>query len=406
MNDKWQLITLGEVCDIGAGNSAPQIKELFDGGENLFFRTSDVGKIRFGVIKDSADKLNASGIRKLHLHKKGTLLFPKSGASTFLNHRVLMGRDGYVSSHLATLKANNNILDDEYLLYFSSTIDSRTLMQDQNYPSLRLSDIQSINILLPPLSEQKKIVKLLNQVFDGAEKAKENAEKNLQNARELFKSYLNNIFAKSKNNWEEKKLGAICEVITKGTTPTSINHYFVNEGINFIKVESIGLNGIFIPNKFAHITENCQAVLKRSQLQKGDILFSIAGALGRVAVVTDNILPANTNQALCIIRLGKSNDISAEFVSKILGTGLVLEQIEKCRGGVAQQNLSLAQVSNFRIPLPPISEQKQIVAKLDAFSTQTMKFEAIYLQKITDLEELKKSILHKAFNGELTGTKQ
>src|SRR3989339_1911992 len=194
MSRSWPRAKIGEVCDVSAGNSAPQEKKLFAGGEYPFFRTSDIGRIRFGDISISADKLNKTGIKNLHLYEKGTLLFPKSGASTFLNHRVLMATDGYVSSHLATLKAKKKILDDRFLLYFTLTVDSRNLMQDQNYPSLRLSDIQDIEIPIPPLLVQKRIVAILDKTFESIKQAKENAEKNLENANEIFESYLQSFF--------------------------------------------------------------------------------------------------------------------------------------------------------------------------------------------------------------------
>lgn len=168
-----------------------------------------------------------------------------------------------------------------------------------------------------------------------------------------------------KKGWPVTRLGDLTDLVTKGTTPTSIGHEFVEQGINFIKVESITATGQFIEEKFAHITPSCHADLRRSQLQTGDILFSIAGALGRTGFVTDNILPANTNQALAIIRLKRDVGLSPRFVLKALETGVVLEQIEKFKGGVAQQNLSLAQVRDFQIAAPPLEEQKRIVAKLD-----------------------------------------
>jgi type I restriction enzyme S subunit len=157
----------------------------------------------------------------------------------------------------------------------------------------------------------------------------------------------------------------LTDLVTKGTTPTSIGHAFVEDGINFVKVESITTTGQFIEEKFAHITPACHAVLGRSQLQAGDILFSIAGALGRTGFVTDDILPANTNQALAIIRLKRDVGLLPKFVLKALETGVVLEQIEKFKGGVAQQNLSLAQVRDFQIALPPLAEQQRIVGLLD-----------------------------------------
>jgi type I restriction enzyme, S subunit len=167
------------------------------------------------------------------------------------------------------------------------------------------------------------------------------------------------------NGWPIKKLGDLSDLVTKGTTPTSIGYEFVQDGINFVKVESISTTGQFISDKLAHITPECHAALKRSQIEAGDILFSIAGALGRAVFATDDILPANTNQALAIIRLKQNNNVSRKFVLKALETGIVLEQIEKFKGGVAQQNLSLAQVRDFQIPIPPLPEQQRIVDILD-----------------------------------------
>lgn len=165
--------------------------------------------------------------------------------------------------------------------------------------------------------------------------------------------------------WPTTTLGEITEVITKGTTPTSIGFDFVDRGINFVKVESIDLKGHFVRDKFAYIDENCHAALRRSQLAEGDILYSIAGALGRTARITADVLPANTNQALAIVRLKKSGNILPEFVLYALSPSLVRDQIEKQRGGVAQQNLSLSQLAGFRIPLPSLLEQQRTVAILD-----------------------------------------
>ena len=165
--------------------------------------------------------------------------------------------------------------------------------------------------------------------------------------------------------WQTRRLGDLAELITKGTTPTSIGHAFVSAGVTFVKVESLSQGGQFIASRLAYVTEDCHAALRRSQLKAGDILFSIAGALGRTAMVTEEILPANTNQALALIRLRRSKDVLPEFVLKALATGLVLEQVEKSRGGVAQQNLSLAQVGAMTIPIPPLADQRRIVAILD-----------------------------------------
>ena len=162
------------------------------------------------------------------------------------------------------------------------------------------------------------------------------------------------------------KLGDLCHVITKGTTPTSVGFKFENDGVNFVKVESLTSNNGFIPAKFAKISSECNESLKRSQLQKRDILFSIAGALGRTAIVTEDILPANTNQALAIIRLKPNIEIDTRYLLYTLNSDTTKEQSERNKGGVAQQNLSLTQLKNYDVYLPPLPEQERIVAKLDA----------------------------------------
>jgi type I restriction enzyme, S subunit len=198
-------------------------------------------------------------------------------------------------------------------------------------------------------------------------------------------------------SWEYVKLGSLVELITKGTTPTSVGFNFVDNGINFIKIESIALNGKFIPSKFAKINSECNSSLKRSQLKAGDILFSIAGALGRTAIVTNDILPANTNQALAIIRLQDERIINKEFLVRVLASESIFNQVAEMKGGVAQQNLSLSQIKDFLIPLPPLSTQQKIVAKLDAVFAEIDKATAAAESNAKNAESLFQSYLRKVF---------
>src|SRR3989339_544193 len=208
----WQTKKLGEVCDIGAGNSAPQKREYFIDGIYPFFRTSDIGQVHIGRITKSSDYLNDKGIKGLKLFNKGTILLPKSGASTFLNHRVVLGIDGYVSSHLATIKTDEKVLNNNYLFYFLQEVKAQDLIQDHKYPSLNLPVIGNIEISYPEsIPEQHRIVKILDEVFEKTTKAKENAEKNLNNSKELFESYLQSVFANPGKDWEEKTLGEVLQ---------------------------------------------------------------------------------------------------------------------------------------------------------------------------------------------------
>ena len=160
------------------------------------------------------------------------------------------------------------------------------------------------------------------------------------------------------------KLSEIAEVITKGTTPTTLGYEFQPSGVNFLKIECFDENGLFIKEKVTHISEECNEKLKRSQLKKGDILFSIAGAIGRVAIVTDEMLPANTNQALAIIRIA-NDEFYLPYIKLILTSPIIKEQFERKKQGVAQLNLSLKDIGELEIPFITIEKQKEIVCIFD-----------------------------------------
>jgi len=198
-------------------------------------------------------------------------------------------------------------------------------------------------------------------------------------------------------DWEVKKLENVCELITKGTTPTSIGFEFTSKGVNFIKVESLTESGEIIPTKLAYISEDCHRSLKRSQLKVDDILFSIAGALGRVGIVKNEIIPANTNQALAIIRLSKNSGVLVSFLAKYFSSNNVSNEISKLKGGVAQQNLSLGQLNNLPIPIPPLHEQKRIVAILDEAFVAISKAKANAEQNLKNTKELFESHLQLVF---------
>ena len=182
------------------------------------------------------------------------------------------------------------------------------------------------------------------------------------------------------------RLGDIATLITKGTTPTTIGFSFVDTGVNFVKIESISENGEFLSDKFAHITDECDNKLKRSQLEENDILFSIAGAIGRTAIVPRSILPANTNQALAIIRIPQ-NAFNLRFVLYALQSQAVEEQSEKQKQGVAQLNLSLKNIADILIPLVSSEKQDEIVRNLAAVDAAI----AIRKEQIRLIDQLVKS---------------
>ena len=196
------------------------------------------------------------------------------------------------------------------------------------------------------------------------------------------------------------RLGDIATLITKGTTPTSVGYNFTESGVNFVKIESIREDGTFIPEKFAHISDECNIKLKRSQLQENDILFSIAGAIGRTAVVTKECLPANTNQALAIIRIPQGV-IDYRFLLYALQSDAVMEQSDKQKQGVAQLNLSLQNINDFEIPFFTEKEQNEIVEVLSSVDDLLR----MRTQQLEQLDELVKSRFIELFGDPIANTK-
>lgn len=371
MNPNWQTKKLSEICKISAGNSAPQKKELFIGGKYPFFRTSDVGKIHIGNISESFDLLNEEGIKGLKLFNKGTILLPKSGASIFLNHRVILGIDGYVSSHLATIITDEKILNNSFLFYFLQEIKSQDLIQDNKYPSLNLPVIGGIETPFPSLPEQQRIVKTLDEAFEKIEKVKKIAEKNLQNSRELFESYLLNIDAK------KEPLGNLIDIKTgkldaNAATTNGIYPFFTCS------------REIFAIDKYAF---DCEAILLAGNNASGD--FNVKHYNGKF----------NAYQRTYVITVNNKNGVLYRYLYfQLLNS---LKEFKEKSVGANTRFLKIGMIRDMEISLPTLVEQKLIVKKLDKLSTETKKLETIYKQKLADLEELKKSILTKAFNGEL-----
>ncbi len=197
------------------------------------------------------------------------------------------------------------------------------------------------------------------------------------------------------------RLGDISAVITKGTTPTTVGYDFVDEGINFVKIESITESGNFLIERFAHITSECDKKLSRSQLQKNDLLFSIAGAIGRTAIVTEDILPANTNQALAIIRVPEGvADYS--YLKYALQSPAIVEQFEKRKQGVAQLNISLKDIGEFEIPICNTEEQRTIVNVMDKVSALISQRK----QQLAKLDELVKARFAEMFGDPVSNPKR
>jgi type I restriction enzyme S subunit len=195
------------------------------------------------------------------------------------------------------------------------------------------------------------------------------------------------------SRWKKFKLGDLTEIVTKGTTPSSIGGKFVEKGINFIKSEAVGHDGRIDKSTFVFIDEDMHQKLKRSQLAKDDILFSMAGIyLGKNALVTEDLLPANTNQALAIIRLNKKK-AKPKFIHYYLSQNSIVEFVNNMSGQSAQPNINFEEIKSIDILLPNLEDQKSIAEILNALDD---KIDLLHRQNKT-IEQLAETLFRQWF---------
>ena len=368
----WKTVKIGNVAEVKAGNSAPQDKSLFEGGTHPFVRTSDVGKIKIGTLTDSNDKLNEKGIAKLNPYKRGTILFPKSGASTFLNHRVKLNIDAYVSSHLATIKSKLEEVTDEYLWYFLQTIDAAQLVADSSYPSLNIKTIQSIPVPLPPLAEQQRIVAKLDAAFAEIDEASEKIIKARDPIAQLYINFLRNELRDSSYDWHTEELGNIAEnldsvrvPITKSNrTQGSIPYYGASGIVDYV-------DGYLFNEDLLLISEDGANLLMRTY----PIAFSVSGKTwvnnhAHVLKFADKEIQYWVEQYLNITNL-------SEFIT-----------------GMAQPKLNQKKLNSIPIPIP--SKKKRLRDLIETIKVLKMRADCLndtFIKKEAQLLKLKSAIL-------------
>ena len=203
-------------------------------------------------------------------------------------------------------------------------------------------------------------------------------------------------------NWVWVRLGAVAETISKGTTPKGGSAAYVDEGVNFLRVENLTSDGYISHSKITHITEEMhENYLKRSILKANDLLISIAGSLGKSAIVRECDLPINTNQAIAFVRLF-CNEVNVNYIRNTIESPLINSTLTKQTKVTSIPNLTLEIIKDCPIPLPPLFEQQRIVERIEELFEKLDEAKE-RLQEVADSFAVRKAaILHKAFTGELT----
>ncbi|HFX6247975.1 restriction endonuclease subunit S [Acinetobacter baumannii] len=396
----WVEKIISEIADVRGGKRLPKGYSLQE--ENNGFPYITVTDMENGTV--NLEKIRYVPLEAIDQIKRYRI----SVDEIYISVAGTLGLVGIIPQELnnANLTENADKLtnikcNQFYLLHYlnngslSKLIDSVSTIGAQ--PKLALYAIQGMPIFLPSLDEQTKIASFLSAVDEKINQLtqkhqllsqyKQGMMQKLFSQQLRFKADDGGEFAK----WEDSKLGELTTLITKGTTPSSLGEKYEESGINFIKIESLSSNGKFLLDKFAYIDENTHNKLARSKLEHDDILFSIAGVLGRVAIISRDYLPANTNQALAIIRL-KDKKIT-RYIYYFLNSDYVKKIIDAESVQLAQANFSLGQLANLDVLVPCLEEQTKIANFLSAID---QKIEVV-AQQIEQAKQWKKGLLQQMF---------
>ncbi len=389
MKKGWEIKKLGEVCHVIAGQS-PEGKYYNTNGNGLPFYQ---GKKEFGKIYIGEPTFWTTKTTK-EAEAEDILISVRApvGPVNIATQKICIGRG------LAAIRAGKSVNKDylfNFLLKNESELESNT---GAVFNSISKKQIENIEIPLPPLPEQQRIVSILDEAFAAIDKAKANAGQNLKNARELFESYLQGVFENRGEGWEEQKVKEI-GVTQTGTTPKTVEKENYGDFIPFIKpadVDFLGIGDIRYDNE--GLSE--VGLKKGRKMEIGSILMVCIGAtIGKVGFAEYEVSCNQQINSLTVRREFEPKFIYYAMTSKAFQEKVLLE------GRGAQATLPIINKSkweNLTILFPKSKSQQQtIVRQLDALRAETQKLETVYRQKIARLEELKKSILQKAFAGEL-----
>ena len=377
MKKGWEIKTIGDVCKVIAGQS-PEGKFYNDNGNGMPFYQ---GKKEYGEKYIGEPTTWTTKVTK-EAEANDILMSVRApvGPINFTTQKICIGRG------LAAIRASK-LIDKEFLFNFLLKHENEIVGNtDAVFNSINKAQIEAIEIPLPPLPEQQRIVAILDEAFAAIAKAKANAEQNLKNAKELFESYLQGVFENGKEKWEEKLLDEVCE-FRNGAA----HERHIDEDGKYILVNSkfISADG----EKFKR-TNSALA-----PLYVNDIAFVMSDVPNGKALAKCFLVDENDTYTLNQ-RIGAIKPIA--FVPEFLVYQLNRNKyLLSFNNGENQTNLRKGDILKCPLWVPAKEDQQAIVRQLDALRAETQKLEAVYQKKVADLEELKKSILQKAFAGEL-----
>lgn len=260
---------------------------------------------------------------------------------------------------------------------------------------------------LPSLAEQKRIVAVLDQAFAALDRARANAEANLCDAEELFKQSTSSIFGRASEGAEVTKLVSEIALQRKGSIRTGpfgsqLKHSeFVGEGIKVLGIDNAVQNR-FDFGKPRFITEEKYEGLKRYKVFPGDVIITIMGTCGRCAIIPDDIPLAINTKHLCCITLDEEQCLPEYLYRYFLLSPTARDYLQANAKGSVMDGLNMGIIKELPVELPEVEEQQEVCRGVAALEDETASIRKRYQEQLNDLDDLRQSILHKAFAGELT----
>jgi len=391
----WEIKKLGDVCEIERGGSPRPIDAFLTTDSNgvNWIKISDATASEKYIYK-TQEKIKPEGVKRSRMVYEGDFILSNSMS---FGRPYIMKTSGCI--HDGWLVLHQPTVNPDFLYYVlgSGLVYSQfdRLAAGSTVRNLNIGLAKSVEIPIPPLGEQKRIVGILDEAFAGIAIARANAGKNLQNARALFESHLNGVFTRRGEGWVEEHLRDISHINYGYTESANANKV----GPHFLRITDIQDNTVdWSTVPYCQIDSND---LPKYRLADGDIVFARTGATtGKSYLVNE---PPKAVFASYLIRVQlHSNDLLPQFLFLFLQTRLYWAIIRAGVSGSAQGGFNATKLGEIIIPFPKaLSQQRKIVAKLDALSAETRRLETIYQRKMAALDELKKSLLHRAFAGEL-----
>lgn len=387
--EKWDEKTLGELCDVLDSRRKPITKKDRVAGVYPYYGATGILDYVSGWIFDEE-----------------LVLLGEDGAKWTSGEQSAFKINGktWVNNHAHVLRPKRDRISDTYLIYNLNFQNLMPYITGTTVPKLNQEKMRSITIPLPPLPEQERIVAKLDKAFEAIDKVKANAEKNLNNAKEIYNINKELIFKTVLEN-KPVEFGDIIELLTdyhaNGSYKLLKEHVELLDNENYAwMIRSTDFENEF-KNNFKYINEKAYNFLEKTKIFGNEIIMSKIGNAGKIYLMPVVNRPVSLAMNLFLIRVKEKLAISS-YVYRFLLTNIGQKQInERCKGA-ATQTITKDNVRSIKIYLPnTLSEQQKIVEKLDALQEQTKQLEQIYTQKIKKSDELKQSILQKAFRGEL-----